>query len=232
MRTSDLRALLAAEAAREPVVLITPLQSEGPPPPLPRVWRMGEPLDAAIVEAAEKSLREDHAQTIESAFGPLFLKPFNPPARLFLIGAVHIALPLSQMAKSMGYEVTLVDPRAAFARKERFPEMDVECAWPDEVLTPERLDRRTAVVALTHDPKIDDPALTVALQSKAFYIGALGSRKTHASRLQRLAEHGFNEATLARIFGPVGLAIGAISPAEIAISILAQITTVRRRGAA
>jgi xanthine dehydrogenase accessory factor len=157
-----------------------------------------------------------------------FLNPFNPPLRLILVGAVHIAQPLAQIAGLAGYDVTLIDPRTSFASAERFPGMKLVTDWPDEAMTALAADARTAIVTLTHDPKLDDPALQVALASPAFYIGALGSKKTHAARVARLAQAGFAESEIARIHGPVGLSIGAKSPAEIAISIMAEITETLR----
>ena len=159
----------------------------------------------------------------------MFFQPFNPPLRLFVVGAVHIAQPLIRMAQELGYETLLVDPREAFAREERFEGVPVNTEWPDDALEELGIDARTAVVTLTHDPKLDDPALSVALKSEAFYIGALGSRRTHASRLRRLSNEGFDTEALSRIHGPIGLAIGARSPAEIAVSILGQMTEVLRK---
>jgi xanthine dehydrogenase accessory factor len=185
-------------------------------------------LDAAALEKVRATLRDDRNSTIETPEGPVFVEVFNPPLRLILIGAVHMAQPLARMAALAGYAVTVVDPRSAFATDERFPGIALSTEWPDEALARLRPDRRTAIVTLTHDPKIDDPALIAALRSPAFYIGALGSKKTHAGRCGRLKEAGFNDAALARIHGPVGLTIGALSPAEIGVSILAQITQVLR----
>ena len=147
---------------------------------------------------------------------------------MIVVGAVHIAQPLSAMAALAGYDVTLVDPRESFAAAERFPGVALNPEWPDTALDSLGLDHRCAVVTLTHDPKLDDPALQVALKSDAFFIGCLGSKKTHASRLRRLKKAGFTEADLARVHGPVGLPIGSRSPAEIAISILAQVTQTLR----
>ena len=155
-----------------------------------------------------------------------FVQVFNPPLRLIAVGAVHIAQPLVPLAATAGFDVTVVDPRRAWASGERFPEVALVTDWPDEALRGLAPDRRTAVVTLTHDPKLDDPALAAALSSPAFYIGALGSRRTHDRRLERLRAQGFDDVTLARIHGPVGLDIGAKSPAEIAVSILAQIIQV------
>ena len=160
--------------------------------------------------------------------GRAFLQVFNPPLRLMVIGAVHIAQALAPMASLAGYHVTVVDPRRAFATDSRFPDVAMTQDWPDEAMTALAPDRRTAVVALTHDPKLDDPGLDVALRSEAFYIAALGSRRTHAGRLERLAELGHDAATLARIHGPAGLDIGAVSPAEIAVSVMAEMTRALR----
>jgi len=185
-------------------------------------------LDPATVSAIEIAVRDDRSTTVETPGGPVFIEVFNPPLRCFVVGAVHIAQPLAQMAALAGYAVTFIDPRSALASELRFPGIALSTEWPDDAMAVLRPDRRTAIVTLTHDPKIDDPALTAALRSEAFYIGALGSRKTHASRCQRLTEAGFTPADLARIHGPVGLNIGALSPAEIAVSILAQITATLR----
>jgi xanthine dehydrogenase accessory factor len=151
----------------------------------------------------------------------------NPAPRLILVGAVHISQALAPMAALAGYAVMVIDPRQAFATDARFPDVSLSGDWPDEAMARLKLDRRTAVVTLTHDPKLDDPALQTALKSDVFYIGALGSKKTHAARLARLREAGFGDADCARIRGPVGLSIGAKSPAEIAVSILAEITACR-----
>jgi xanthine dehydrogenase accessory factor len=185
-------------------------------------------LDAATLVAIRKAVTEDRSTTIDTAQGAIFVEVFNPRLRCVIVGAVHIAQPLARMAALTGYLVTVVDPRTAFASDERFPDMTLSTDWPDEALEKLKPNRRTAIVTLTHDPKLDDPALATALRSDAFYIGALGSKKTHATRLKRLGALGFGEAELARIHGPVGLDIGAISPAEIAIAIMAQITQVLR----
>jgi xanthine dehydrogenase accessory factor len=161
--------------------------------------------------------------------GPAFLQVFNPPLRMAIIGAVHIAQSLAPMAALAGYAVTVIDPRRAFASDSRFPDVALVNDWPDEALAALAPDRRTAVVTLTHDPKIDDPGLDAALRSEAFYIAALGSRRTHAGRVARLKELGHDAAAIGRIHGPAGLDIGAVSPAEIAISVLGQMTAVLRR---
>ena len=185
-------------------------------------------LDAGALATVRSALRDDRNTTIEAAEGPVFVEVFNPPLRLIVVGAVHIGQPLARIAALAGYGVTVVDPRSAFATGERFPGVTLSTDWPDEILPQLKPDRRTAIVTLTHDPKIDDPALSAALKSQAFYIGALGSKKTHAARSHRLQKAGFSEAEIARIHGPVGLAIGALTPAEIAVSILAEITQTLR----
>lgn len=161
----------------------------------------------------------------------LFVNPLLPPLRLIIVGGVHIAQALTAMARLTGYEVTIVDPRPDFASNQRFPEVELIHQWPDEALRELQLDCRSAVVVLTHDPKIDDPALVQALRGRPFYLGALGSCRTHNRRLERLREAGIDQADLARIRAPVGLAIGARQPAEIAISIMAEMTAVLRQGA-
>jgi xanthine dehydrogenase accessory factor len=184
-------------------------------------------------EASAKAARADHSTSVEIEGRTWFLSVFNPPLELVIVGAVHIGQPLAQMAALAGYLVSVIDPRASFATPERFPDVVLIQDWPDEALARSPLGSRSALVALTHDPKVDDPALIAALRSNSFYIGALGSRKSHAGRLARLKQQGFSDGDLTRIRGPVGLPIGARSPAEIAISILAEITqTLRLSGAA
>ena len=161
--------------------------------------------------------------------GERFVAVHNPPLRLAIVGGVHIAQALEGMARSAGFDPVVIDPREAFGSAARFPEAQVINEWPDEALSEVGVDARTAVVLLTHDPKLDDPALHIALRSEAFYIGALGSKRTHASRVERLSEAGFEPAQIARINGPVGLDIGASGPAEIAVSILAQMIQSLRR---
>lgn len=178
------------------------------------------PLGLAAADASRAD--RSGAQVIDGR--EWFLSVFNPPLDLAVIGAVHIAQPLAQMAQLCGYAVRIIDPRTAFATADRFPGLQISHAWPDEALAERPLGFRSALVALTHDPKLDDPALQAALASPCFYIGALGSKKTHAARLARLREHGLADNQLARIHGPIGLAIGAVSPSEIAVSILAQMT--------
>src|SRR6476660_3994564 len=165
----------------------------------------------------------------ETPDGKVFLTVHVPPAQLVITGAVHISQALAPIAKLLGYDVTIVDPRTAFASVERFPDVKVIAEWPDVALPPLGIDHYTAFVALTHDPKIDDPALTHALARDCFYIGALGSRNTHAKRIERLKSAGITDAQLARIHAPIGLAIGAVSPAEIAVAIMGEITAQLRQ---
>jgi xanthine dehydrogenase accessory factor len=187
---------------------------------------------SALGTAAAQAARADQSAIAEIAGRSWFLAVYNPPLDLVIIGAVHIAQPLARMATLAGYGVRVIDPRASFATPERFPDVVLSHDWPDEALAKSPLGTRSALVALTHDPKVDDPALTSALRSNCFYIGALGSKKTHAGRLARLRQNGFDDNMLARICGPIGLAIGARSPAEIAISIMAQMTSCLRLDAA
>jgi xanthine dehydrogenase accessory factor len=185
-------------------------------------------LDDALKQALDRAFVEDRNGTVDTAAGPVFIEVFNPRLRCVIVGAVHIAQPLARMAALAGYVVSIVDPRSAFATEERFPNVELSTEWPDEALERVKPDRRTAIVTLTHDPKLDDPALIAALRSDAFYIGALGSKRTHAARLARLTKEGFGDNEFARIHGPVGLDIGAVSPSEIAVSILAQMTLILR----
>ena len=177
---------------------------------------------------ARQAAKSDTSAEIELDGRTWFLEVHNPPLELVLVGAVHIAQPLAAMGKLAGYAVRLIDPRGAFASQARFPDIALHQEWPDEALAKAPLGSRAALVVLAHDPKIDDPALEAGLRSPAFYIGALGSKKTHAARLERLCARGFSPESLARIRGPVGLALGARSPAEIALSILAQMTQTLR----
>jgi xanthine dehydrogenase accessory factor len=189
------------------------------------------PGDARFAEQVSQALQSDRAFAVPADGEEVFLLPVNPKLRLIVVGAVHIAEPLVRMAAMMGYEVTLIDPRAAFAERARFEDARVLTEWPAAALTRLTPDHRTAVVVLSHDPKIDDPALGIALASDAFYVGALGSVRTHQRRLERLQEAGAADSALARIRGPVGLRIGAKSPAEIAISVLAEMTATLRQSA-
>jgi xanthine dehydrogenase accessory factor len=185
--------------------------------------------DAALLAAAHRALAIGRSETVDLDGEKVFLNVYVPPPRLIIVGAVHIAQSLAPMAAMLDFDVTVVDPRGAWATSARFPGVKVIQDWADEAFQAMGLDVSTAVVTLTHDPKLDDPALEAALKSDVFYIGALGSRKTHGKRKERLAEVGITEEMFARVHGPVGLNIGAKSPAEIAISILGQIIEVRAR---
>jgi xanthine dehydrogenase accessory factor len=222
--------LQALRAAATPVALLTNLRS-GQQLLVTAEGSQGDLcLDVDMIAAAQDAIRGDASTAFETPAGRIFVHVFAPPPRLIVVGAVHIAEPLARMGALAGYGVTIVDPRRAFAASQGFADIAVSGDWPDEALEKLRPDMRTAVVTLTHDPKLDDPALDVALRSPAFYVGALGSRKTHAARLARLTALGHDAAALARIHGPVGLDIGALSPAEIALSIMAQVTAIRRGG--
>jgi xanthine dehydrogenase accessory factor len=216
--------LIADRAAKRPVATVTRLDTGAQALVYPTGAAAG--LPAALVTAARHALQDNDSQTVEMEGARWFIDVFNPPLRLVIVGAVHIAQPLSRIAAVAGYEVIVIDPRASFATDARFPGVTLVDEWPDDGLKSIAPDRRTAIVTLTHDPKLDDPALMIALRSDAFYVGSLGSRRTHASRVQRLAEAGLSEAEIARIHAPVGLDIDAVSPAEIAVAILAQIVAV------
>ena len=229
MRRATLMQILADAAAKRPVVLVTNLTSGLEKLIYPTEKPINSGVSFELLEAGHAAVRADRSSTIEGPDGTVFLHVFNPALRLIVVGAVHIAQPLARMAALAGWEVTVVDPRRSFATEERFPGLTMTHEWPDEALERLAPDSRTAVVTLTHDPKLDDAALGVALASPAFYVGSLGSTKTHAARLERLRRGGVNEATQARIHAPVGLDIGAKSPAEIAVAIMAEITQALRR---
>lgn len=225
--TPEIRhALLDARAAKRPFVLASRL-SDGAQA-LVFADRTDAALHPALTMAAQDALHADQSRTLEVEGDTWFLHVQNPPLRLAVVGAVHTAQGLVPLASALGLATTVIDPRRSFATSERFPNVTITTDWPDEAMTKFAPDVRSAVVTLTHDPKLDDPALDAALKSEAFFIGALGSRKTHAARLARLRELGHSEAALARIRGPVGLDIGAVTVSEIALSILAEIVAVRR----
>ncbi|BBK42340.1 hypothetical protein STVA_23600 [Allostella vacuolata] len=224
MKAAILSTLRETRAAKVPVALATHLASGAARLVWPDRTEGELELDDGAVAAALQALRDDRGRTIETADGPVFVNVYNPPRRLVVVGAVHIAQPLVPMAAIGGYQVVVIDPRHGFATDARFPQVTLDTDWPDEAMERVKPDVRTAVVTLTHDPKLDDPALAVALRSPAFYIGALGSRRTHAARVERLKALGFGDNEIGRIHAPVGLDIGAVSPAEIAVSIMAQIT--------
>jgi xanthine dehydrogenase accessory factor len=183
-------------------------------------------LSAEQQEKAQNMLHTGRSGKLPDSGGALFVRSYVPPYRLIIVGAVHIAQKLAPIATEVGYQVIVVDPRRAFATKDRFPGIELLCEWPDEALKKLRIDSQTAVVTLTHDPKIDDPAIIEALNSSAFYIGCLGSTRTHAKRVERLTEAGLAEH-LERLHAPVGLNLGGRSPAEVAVATLAQIIQVR-----
>lgn len=232
MKASTLQAVLRARAAKVPAALVTDIESGAQTLVAPGAPDGEIAIGDALSGLVANALAADRGMAVDVDGQRYFIQVFNPPRRLIVVGAVHIAQSLAPMAALAGYAVTIVDPRGAFATDARFPGVALNTDWPDDALAALDIDRRTAVVTLTHDPKLDDPALAVALRREPFYIGALGSRKTHAKRLERLREAGFGEATLARIRAPVGLDIGAVSPAEIAISILAEMTTALHAGPA
>lgn len=219
-----LKELLADREAKRSVVLATVLESGAQ-----RLIRPGDgdPLQAE----AEAAIRTDKPATVDTDDGQVFLNVFNPPLRMIIVGAVHIAQFLAPMAQMTGYAVTIIDPRQAWATPERFPDIRIVDEWPDDAMAELAPDHRTAIVTLTHDPKLDDPALQAALKSEAFYVGSLGSTRTHAKRVQRLEGAGLSADEIGRIHAPVGLDIGAKSPAEIAVSVMAQVTAALRGAA-
>ena len=226
MRLDILKSLNAERAARRAAIVVTDVASGDQ-----RFVKQADVARDPLRDALATALRSGKSGMVETPQGKAFLTVYVPPARLVITGAVHISQALAPLARMLGYDVTVVDPRTAFASPERFPDVEVIAAWPDAALPPLGVDRYTAFVALTHDPKIDDPALLHALGRDCFYIGALGSKKTHARRLERLKAQGVTDAALARIHAPIGLAIGAVSPPEIAVSIMAEITASLRLAA-
>ena len=213
MPAAILAELVARRAKAEPVAYVTDLVQGGP---------ALQPSSAFPVRfRMDRSGIQDDGQT--------FVGIHNPPLRMAIVGAVHIAQFLAPMARACGYMPILIDPRPSFASQDRFPDETLVDAWPDAALGALALDARTAVVTLSHDPKLDDPAVIAALRSDVFYLGCLGSKRTHDKRLARLKDAGFGDADLARIHGPVGLDLGGRQPAEIAVSIMAQITQILRQ---
>lgn len=225
MNSEILQQIREARAQRKPVALVTGLDDGSQ-----RVVARDHDADDTLTPILEEAFRFDRSGVHRVPEGEFFINIYNPLLRLVVIGAVHIAQALIAIARGTGYDVVVIDPRGAFATAERFPGVTLHAEWPDEVMPRVGLDERTAFVALTHDPKIDDPAIHAALHSTAFYIGALGSKRTHAARTGRLRQAGFSESDIGRIHAPIGLDIGAQGPAEIAISIMAQITSVLRHG--
>jgi xanthine dehydrogenase accessory factor len=225
MDKATLTAVLAARAERRAIAVITELTSGDQ-----RLVEAGDATGDVLGDVLADGFRFDRSGVHQSGAGEVFVSIQNPPLQMIIVGAVHIAQGVTPIAAAAGYDVTVIDPRGAFASEERFPGVKVRPEWPDEVLPEMALDARTAFLALTHDPKIDDPALEAALASECFYIGALGSRRTQASRLERLTAAGVSDDKLKRIHGPIGLDIGARGAPEIAISIMAEVTNALRRG--
>jgi len=219
-----LQALNSERAARRAAVLVTDVASGEQ-----RLVKAADVEKDPLKEVLEKRLRMAKSGMEETPRGLFFLTVYMPSPRLVITGAVHISQTLAPIGKLLGYDVTIVDPRTAFASTERFPDVTVIAEWPDVALPPLGIDHYTAFVALTHDPKIDDPALRHALARDCFYIGALGSKKTHAKRVDRLKQAGLTDADVSRIHAPIGLDIDAISPAEIAVAIMGEITKVLRQ---
>lgn len=218
MKLEILQTINAEREARRAIVVVTDVESGA--------QRLVKSVDVAkdpLAEVIEKRLRMAKSGMEETAQGRVFLTVHVPSPQLVITGAVHISQTLAPLGQMLGYDVTVVDPRTAFASPERFPNVKVIAEWPDVALPPLKVDHYTAFVALTHDPKIDDPALLHALARDCFYIGALGSKKTHAKRNDRLKAASVAEADIARIHAPIGLDIGSVSPAEIAVSIMGQI---------
>jgi xanthine dehydrogenase accessory factor len=214
-----LRELNAERATRRPVIVVTDTAT-GEQRLVKAKDIAADPLRAEL----SRQLRMGKSGSVEVAGKKLFLNVYAPTAKLVIVGAVHISQALAPLARALDYDVTVVDPRTAFASPERFPDVPLIAEWPDVALPPLNIDHYTAFVAVTHDPKIDDPALLHAFAKDCFYIGALGSRKTHAKRVARLRAQGVSEADIARIHAPIGLDIGAVSPSEIAVAIMAEIT--------
>ena len=228
MKRQILERLLACRADKQAVALVTQLASGR------QCLVVGDDifcvddgqqleLSAGVTDEIRRLLDEQRSATVETDDSRYVIRVYAPPLRLLVVGAVHIAQCLLPMARLAGFQVHLIDPRDAFAAAHRFPDVDVIRQWPDEAFAALSPDASTAVAALSHDPKIDDPALRAALASDAFYVGALGSRKTHAGRLQRLSASGMDDEALQRIHAPIGLPLGGRAPAEIAVSILAEI---------
>ena len=225
MKLALLKDLNALRAARRGGVLVTDLAS-GDQRLVTEETLGVDPLG----EQAEAALRAGRSAMLEIEGRKVFLNVQAPPIRLVIVGAVHVAQALAPMAVMCGHDVTIIDPRTAFAALERFPDARVIPKWPDEAIAElGGFDRHTALAAITHDPKVDDPALIAALKAGCFYIGALGSRKTHGKRVERLTAAGFSADEIARIRAPIGLDIGSVSPAEIALSVLAQIVEAQRK---
>lgn len=229
MKAEILHALQTLRARKQPCALVTHLLSGTAVLVEEGALKGALALTDGQVAEVRRRIAIDQSGAID---GDVFVRVYAPPLRMIVVGAVHIASALAPMAELAGFDVTLVDPREGFARSGAMAGVETVVAWPDEAMVALRPDPRTAIVTLTHDPKLDDPALAAALRSNAFYVGALGSRKTHAKRVERLQALGFTAADIARIHGPVGLDINALTPAEIAVSIVAQVIAILRAEAA
>lgn len=229
MKVELLRALQAWRAEKRPCAVVTHLLS-GAAALVNETAVVGDlPLNEEQLRVARERIAADETGMLAEA---VFIRVYAPPLRMIIVGAVHIAASLAPMAALVGFEVIVVDPREAFARSGPIAGVRSMVAWPDEAMAELKPDARTAIAALTHDPKLDDPALSAALRSNAFYVGALGSRKTHARRIERLKDAGFSDEDIERLHGPIGLDIGAATPAEIAVSIMAQVIADLRAEAA
>jgi len=226
MKLDVLHALNAERSARRAAVLVTDVGNGEQ-----RLVKAVDVTKDPLKDVLAKRLRMAKSGMEDTPQGRFFLTVYVPSPKLVITGAVHISQALAPMGQLLGYDVTIVDPRTAFASVERFPDVKVIAEWPDVALPPLGVDHYTAFVALTHDPKIDDPALKHALARECFYIGALGSKKTHAKRVDRLKQAGLTDADIARIHAPIGLDIDAVSPSEIAVAIMAEITQSLRQKA-
>ena len=221
MKDKTLKLVLSEKNNRNTIIVATELESGQ------QIILNNNDKNNQIYISAKSLIKQGKSDIINIDSQRWFINISLPALRLVTVGAVHIAQPLAEIATIAGYEVTIIDPRAAFANNKRFPNINIVNEWPEEALIDFKIDNRTAVVTLTHDPKLDDSALYAALNSKAFYIGSLGSKKTHNARIERLKIAGFNEDAIKNIHGPVGLSIGAKSPQEIAISIMSELILCR-----
>jgi xanthine dehydrogenase accessory factor len=231
MRRGALEAVLGARAEKQSVAVVTRLADGAQALVRPDRVEGDLTLGASVLEEVRRRLASGRTGMLEGEGGELFVRTYVPPLRLLVVGAVHVTQTLAPMAALAGFEVVVIDPRRAFGNEDRFPGVTMTNEWPEDALSRIGIDPHTAVVTLTHDPKIDDPTLIAALRSDAFYVGALGSPRTHAKRVARLTEQGLADA-IPRIHAPIGLDLGGRAPAEIAVSILGQIIQVRHRGAA
>ncbi|MGE3245038.1 MAG: XdhC family protein [Beijerinckiaceae bacterium] len=224
MKLAILSALNAERAARRAAILVTDVENGEQ-----RLVKAADLDNDPMAETLDKAMRSGKSGSVEHDGKQYFLTVQTPPVRLVVIGAVHISQALAPMAKTAGLDLTIIDPRTAFATPERFPDVNLIADWPQNVIPGMGFDRYTALACFTHDPKIDDPALEEALNASCFYVGALGSRKTHGRRVERLTEKGFTPEQIGRIKAPIGLDIGAVSPAEIAVSVLGEVILALRK---